>query len=176
MLHHYLTMALRNLTRQKGYAFINMFGLVVGLAACLILMLFVRHELSYDRWLPDAERVHQVQLTLNDPQSEPVRLQMAPYPAAAALAADFSDVEAAAGSFTARPVIIQNGVATLPERDALMADPTFFDVVALPFLRGDGHRALARPGAVALSETEAMRRFGTLDVVGRSLDRKSTRL
>ncbi|HEX8641419.1 MAG TPA: ABC transporter permease [Allosphingosinicella sp.] len=169
MLNHYLTMALRNLTRRKGYAFINLFGLVVGLAACLILLLFVRHELNYDRWLPDADRVHQVQLTLKDPQSEPVRLQMAPYPAAAALAADFADVEAAAGSFTARPVIIQDGAATLPERDALMADPSFFDVVALPFVRGDRRQALAPPGAVVLSETEAMRRFGTLDAVGRTL-------
>jgi hypothetical protein len=83
MLRHYLWTAFGNLARHKGYAAINLFGLVTGLAACLILVLYVRHELDYDGWLPDADRVHQVQLTLDEPDAEPVRLQMAPYPAAA---------------------------------------------------------------------------------------------
>ena len=169
MLRHYLAMSLGSLTRHKGYTLINLFGLVAGLAACLILTLYVRHELGYDRWLPDSGRVHQVQLTLKDPEAEPVRLQMAPYPAAAALAAEFPAVEAAAGALTARPVIRQDGVATLPERDALMADASFFEVLALPFVRGDRRTALDRIDALVLGESEAMRRFGTTDVVGRTL-------
>ncbi|HWT11903.1 MAG TPA: FtsX-like permease family protein [Allosphingosinicella sp.] len=169
MLHHYLTMALRSLTRHKAYAFINLFGLVTGLAACLILLIFVRYEFGYDSWLADSARVHQVQLTLEDPQSPPVRLQMAPYPAAAALAQAFPEIEAAAGAFTARPVILENGVASLPERDVLMADPAFFDVVQLPFTAGDRRSALAAVDSVALSESEAGRRLGTTDAVGRTI-------
>src|SRR5687767_8194599 len=169
MLHHYLVMALRSMTRDKAYTFINLFGLVAGLASCLLLLLFVRHELSYDKWLPAAERVFQVQLTLEETQSEPVRLQMAPYPAAAALAKDFPQIEAAAGSFTARPVIVQEGVATLPERDTLMADPDFFKVIALPFRQGSPATALDRADSVAISETEAIRRFGRPNALGRTM-------
>jgi putative ABC transport system permease protein len=166
MLGHYLSTTVSSLARHKGYTLINLFGLVTGLAACLILMLYVRHELNYDGWLPDADRVHQLQLTLNEADSEPVRLQMAPYPAAAALAAEFPEIEASAGAFTARPVILQEGVATLPDRDALMADAAILDVLALPFVRGDRRTALARADAVVLSESEAVRRFGSADAVG----------
>ena len=61
MWRNYLTVGFRALTRSRTYAFINIFGLATGLAACLMLMLYVRYETSYDRWLPDAERIYQVQ-------------------------------------------------------------------------------------------------------------------
>ena len=169
MFRHYLTMSVRSLTRHKGYALINLFGLVTGLSACLLLLLFVRYELGYDRWLPGGETIHQLQLTLGSRDGAPVRLQMAPYPAASALARDFPEIEAAAGTMTARPVILQQGVATLPESDALMADPNFFDAVPLPFVAGDRAGALAAPNSVVLGEDEAVKRFGSTDVVGRTM-------
>src|SRR5918997_871434 len=61
MWRNYLTVGLRSLLNSRTYAFINVFGLAVGLAACLMLLLYVRYETSYDSWLPDAERVYQVQ-------------------------------------------------------------------------------------------------------------------
>ena len=61
MWRNYLTVGFRALTRSKTYAFINIFGLALGLAACLMLLIYVRYETAYDRWLPDAERVFQVQ-------------------------------------------------------------------------------------------------------------------
>jgi len=169
MVRHYLTMSVRSLTRHKGYALINLFGLVTGLSACLLLLLFVRYELGYDRWLPGGEAVHQLQLTLSSRDGEPVRLQMAPYPAASALARDFPEIEAAAGTMTARPVILDEGVATLPDRDALMADANFFDVVPLPFVAGDRAGALSAPNSVVLSEEEALKRFGSTDIVGATM-------
>ena len=169
MFGHYLLMGLRTIARSRAYAFTNMFGLAAGFASCLIILLFVRHELSYDSWLPEAQRTYQVQLSLSDPDSEPVHLQMAPYPAAAALARDFPQVEAAAGSFTARPVILRDGAAMLPERDALMADANFFDVVSIPFAAGNPRTALAAVDSVVLSRTEARRYFGDADPLGEVL-------
>jgi putative ABC transport system permease protein len=169
MLKHYLTMAMRSFGRDRRDTFINVFGLSTGISCCLILLLFVRYELGYDRWLPEAERTYQLQLSLDDPESEPVHLQMAPYPAAAALAADFAQVESAAGSFTARPVILHQGTASLPERDALMADSSFFETVAIPFVRGDRRRALADANSVVLSESEGRRYFGSSDPLGKVL-------
>jgi putative ABC transport system permease protein len=61
MWRNYLTVGFRALTRSRTYAFINIFGLATGLAACVMLMLYVRYETSYDRWLPDADRTFQIQ-------------------------------------------------------------------------------------------------------------------
>ena len=169
MFRHYLSMGLRALVHSRAYALTNMLGLAAGFAACLIILLFVRYESNFDRWLPDADRTYQLQLTLNEPDSEPVRLQMAPYPAAAALAADFRQIEAATASFTARPAILRDGIATLPERDALMADPNFFEVVRIPLTQGDARTVLAAPDSVVLSRSEALRYFGETDAVGQVL-------
>ena len=61
MWRNYLTVGFRALTKNRTYAFINIFGLAIGLAACVMLLLYVRYETSYDTWLPDAERIYQVQ-------------------------------------------------------------------------------------------------------------------
>ncbi|HEV2866463.1 MAG TPA: ABC transporter permease, partial [Allosphingosinicella sp.] len=166
MFRHYLLMGVRTLARSRAYSFSNMFGLAAGFASCLLILLFVRYELSFDRWLPHADRTYQVQLSLDDPDSGAVHLQMAPYPAAAALARDFPQIEATAGSFTARPVILRDGVATLPERDALMADANFFEVVAIPLVSGNPRTALSPANSVVLSRSEARRYFGERDPVG----------
>jgi len=65
MLKNYLVTALRALVRQKGFAAINIGGLSVVLAAGLLVLAFVRHELSYDRWIPDHERIMRVESTIN---------------------------------------------------------------------------------------------------------------
>ncbi|MGZ8287174.1 MAG: hypothetical protein ACXWUQ_16330, partial [Allosphingosinicella sp.] len=61
MWKNYLTVGFRALAKNRTYAFINIFGLAIGMAACLMILLFVRYEMSYDKWLPGAERVFQVQ-------------------------------------------------------------------------------------------------------------------
>ena len=61
MWRNYLTVGLRALAKNKTYAFINIFGLATGMAACLMILLFVRYEMSYDKWIPEADRVSQIQ-------------------------------------------------------------------------------------------------------------------
>ena len=69
MWRNYLTVGLRALAKNKTYAFINIFGLALGLAACLMILLYVRYELSYDKWLPNAENVYQLQTYYHDKQT-----------------------------------------------------------------------------------------------------------
>ncbi|MBA3525323.1 MAG: ABC transporter permease, partial [Sphingomonas sp.] len=69
MWRNYLMVGFRALTKNKTYAFINIAGLAIGLAACLILLLYVRYESSYDKWLPDSERIYQVQAISTDPEN-----------------------------------------------------------------------------------------------------------
>ena len=61
MWRNYLTVGLRALAKNRTYAFINIFGLALGMAACLMILLFVRYEMSYDRWMPEADRAYQFQ-------------------------------------------------------------------------------------------------------------------
>jgi putative ABC transport system permease protein len=90
MLRNYLTVGLRSLTKNKTYAFINIFGLALGLAACLLILLYVRYEMSYDKWLPNAENTYQVQTFYLDQQTgEELKLQMASFVSGTTLKKDF---------------------------------------------------------------------------------------
>src|SRR4028119_320353 len=86
MWRNYLTVGLRSLIKSKSYAFINIVGLAIGLAACLMLLLYVRYEQSYDKWLPNSENVYQLQTFYAAGDSgETLELQMSSYAGGIAL-------------------------------------------------------------------------------------------
>ena len=171
MWRNYLTVAVRALIKSRTYAFINIFGLTVGLAACLMVFLYIRYETSYDRWLADADRTFQLQqwvVGTDDPTLEvPFGTQMTSYVSGQRLR-QFPRVEQAVYVNQMQPVILQNGQGTVSDHFVFVDGP-LFDVLRIPFVRGDRRNALRAPGTMVLTETEAMRRFGTLDVVGRTL-------
>ena len=72
MIRNYLVIALRNIIRHKLYSFINLAGLAVGLACLILIILFVRDELSYDRWIPGSDRLYRVEVTYH-PRAVPIR-------------------------------------------------------------------------------------------------------
>ena len=93
-LRNYVTVALRNLTQNKLYSTITIGGLAVGLAACLLILLFVRDELSYDQWLPKADRIATIESAFLVPGRERMDFAGAPGPIKPALEKDFSsDIE-----------------------------------------------------------------------------------
>ena len=95
MWRNYVTVGLRALAKNRTYAFINIFGLAIGMAACLMILLFVRYEMSYDKWLPGAQNVYQFQSWYKSRETgEENKLQMTPYVAGEALKKDFPQVEA----------------------------------------------------------------------------------
>ena len=168
MWRNYLTVGYRALSRQKVYAFINIFGLALGLAACLLLLLYVRYETSYDSWLPDSDRVFQVQTTgIDDSTGGRVAMQATTQPVAAALAKDFPQIEAVSKLEGDKIVVMKDGQPQRVEVHA--ADERFFDIVSVPFLRGNRSAALKAVDGVALSRAQAMRQFGSIDAIGRTL-------
>ncbi len=169
MWRNYLMVGLRNLARNRTYAFINIAGLTIGLAACLIVLLYVRYETSYDAWLPDADRTYQLQQWVSPGAATLYAggTQMTSYISGQRLR-EFPQVEQVVYVGRQQPVILQNGQGTLSE-NFVYVDGPLFDVVRVPFLRGDPRSALRAPGTMVLTRAEALRRFGTVDVVGRTL-------
>ena len=135
MWRNYLTVGLRALAKNRTYAFINILGLAIGMAACLMILLFVRYEMSYDKWLPGAERVFQVQQWFRDPGTgEEAKLQMAPFATKAALIKDFPQIEKAVYALASVPVFLKDGQASSTE-DYLYVDDNLLDVLEFRFQR-----------------------------------------
>ena len=169
MWHNYLVTGFRALTKNRTYAFINIFGLALGLAACLLLLIYVRYETSYDAWLPEAERVYQVQTFGTDPQTgESLDMQAVTRPVTDALAKDFPQIEAISRLETDQEVVLKDGKALTVEK-AAAADAPFFRIIQLAFLHGDPKTALRDTDSVTLSRSEAMRLFGTEAALGRTI-------
>jgi len=169
MWRNYMIVGIRALAKNKTYAFINIFGLALGLAACLMILLYVRYELSYDHWLPNAANTYQLQTFYHDKQTgEEMNLQAASFVSGQALKKDFPQVErmvyASSGGFT----VLRNGEAIAVEHGSQVSGP-FFDVVRIPLAKGDPKTALLNVGSVALSETQARTLFGAADPVGQTL-------
>ena len=158
------------LSRNRTYTFINLTGLSLGLAASLIILVHVRYELGYDAWLPEADRAFVLQQWVtgsDDPNVTPGANPMTSYVSGERLR-QFPQLDRVVYVGNAQPVILQNGEATTSE-DFVFVDGPLFDILQLDFRRGDRATALANPGSLVLTETEAIRRFGTLDAIGRTL-------
>ena len=169
MWRNYMTVGFRALMKNRTYAFINIFGLAIGLAACLMILIYVRYETSYDRWLPNAENTYQFQTHFKSEQTgEESSFQMTAYVSGQRLKADFPQVERAVYALASEPVVMRGGEA-LPTEDVLLVDGLFFDVLQFPFVQGDPSSALSQPGNVVLTQSEARRLFGREDVVGQTV-------
>jgi putative ABC transport system permease protein len=167
MLKNYLTVAFRNLIKNRLYTAINIFGLAVGLASCILILLYVRHETSYDKWLPNADRIYNVWTEFDVPGRSVMKGGEAPGPAMAALMKDFSEIETAVRITDQRPVITRGSDVF---RDVVhFADPTLFDVLELPLVSGDRDTALDDISSVLLSEKMAQKYFGSASPIGQTL-------
>ncbi|MET0308164.1 MAG: FtsX-like permease family protein [Sphingomonas sp.] len=166
MWRNYLTVGLRALAKNRTYAFINIFGLATGLAACLLILVYVQYERSYDDWLPEGDRTYQFQVYYQSKDtSDAFDNQGAPYVTKAALLKDFPQIEHAVFMGGPDVTLIKDGRAIALE-DVRLVDAPFFDTIALPLVQGDA-KALTQPGTLALSQTQATKLFGTQNVVGR---------
>ncbi|MEK7729539.1 MAG: ABC transporter permease, partial [candidate division KSB1 bacterium] len=125
MFKNYLKIAVRNLRKHKGYTFINIFGLAVGMTCCLLIMLYVQHELSYDRFHQNANRIFRIAWMTGNAQTR------TPHPMAQTLAKDFAEVESAVslspiwGPGLTRPQFsMRYGDKRFEEKDVFSADST----------------------------------------------------
>jgi putative ABC transport system permease protein len=169
MWRSYVIVGIRALAKSRTYAFINIVGLAIGLAACLMLLLYVRYERSYDEWLPNVENVYQLQGSFRDPNTgATTHLQLSAYVAGATLKKDFPEVERLVYVLQANPVVLHRGEALAVE-DIVMTDGNLFEILQVPFVHGDRASALREIGSLVLNETESKKYFGEENPVGRTL-------
>lgn len=170
MWRNYLTVGVRALLKSRAYAFINVVGLAIGLAACLIILTFVRYEFSYDAWLPNAENTYQFQMIYHPTPTGGLagESQATSIASEAALKKDFPQVERAAWTSSQTPIFMQNGVPSTAKK-SYVTDGPLLDILRVPFVHGDPKTALDDPHALVLSETEARARFGEGNPVGKTI-------
>ncbi len=159
MLQSYLKIALRSLWKNRVYSGINVFGLAVGLATCLLIALYMADELSYDRHHQRANRIYRVvQRTRWEGGDMNVAITSAPF--APTLKQTYPEVEQAVRLLPEGGGVIQQGTRKLTADDILFADANVFEVFSYPFLFGNPKTALGKPQCIVLTKTLATRLFG----------------
>ena len=170
MFRNYFTIAVRHLNRQKGYSFINVTSLALGIACCLLILLYLRDELSYDRFHDKADQIYRVISEERDGDVV-VRTAEVMMPTVKFMREDFPEVEEMVRFIPpGNAWMIKYGDRGFNERNFYLADSTVFNVFDVPLLAGDPRTALAGIDRVVLSESIARKYFGDENPIGKILD------
>ena len=171
MFKNYFKVAWRSLLKYKGFSFINIFGLATGMACSLLIFLFVKDELSYDRYHKDAGRVYRVVKDFINDDGSRIPDATSPAALAPAMQREIPEVESVTrlmphwgGSWT-----VEYGNKKLPESKFWRADSNFFDVFTFSFIKGNAKSALKDVKSVVITETIAKKYFGNEDPMGKTL-------
>ncbi len=167
MLQHYLRMALRGFVRHKLYSFINIAGLSVALACAILILLFVRDQFSYDAFVPGAQNIYRLAMTIHLPGSPPVPSTTCPFPVLTAVGEKIPQVKAVVHVVAEKMTVMvgdRQGHETVT-----VVDPNFFQVLRVPLLRGDPAQVLRQPESIVISASMARKYFGDADPLGRIL-------
>ena len=168
MFKNYFRIASRNLLRNKAFSAINIFGLAIGIATCLIILLFIMDEFSYDRFNKKADRIVRV-VFRGLVQGEKIKEAIVMPPTAQTLKADYPEVlDATRLRNYGRPRFI-TGEKSFAEEDFAYVDSNFFQVFTLPFLQGDPKTALRQPYSIVISDMVAQKYFGKANPIGKML-------
>jgi len=168
MFRNYLKTSWRNLSRDKSYTLINIFGLAIGVAACLLITLYILDELSYDTFHDRSDRIYRV-YTDGHFGNNRFRSVLTPNPMKEALLKDYSQVESVTQFFKQDQVNIQYEDKRFVENDVYYACKDFFKVFDFPLVMGNPEEALAEPNQIVLTESMARKYFGDTDPVGKAL-------
>ena len=165
MLKNYLKIALRTIVRHKAYSAINIFGLAMGLTCIILIMLFVKDELSYDSFHEKKDRIYRI-ISKYTGQNQTQTYVIGEHKLAPLLRTDFPELEEVVRIGNVGPSV-QYEDHVFQENDFYIADANVFDVFTLPLVKGDPKTALKEPNTVVISEKAAHKYFGDADPIGR---------
>lgn len=167
MLSNYLKIAWRNIVGNPLFSAINIIGLAIGLACCIIITLFVRYELSYDKHWQYADRTYRV---TRDFFGNNLELAAVAPPIAPLMKQDFAEVEDITRIIATGGIALTRGDKRLREENFVLADPNVFEFFNLEFVSGDAESALKRPTDIVMTERAVERYFGDENPLGKTLN------
>jgi len=168
MLGNYIRTSQRYLFKHRGYSFINIIGLAIGMACCLLILLYVRHELSYDKFNEKADRIFRVSMEARwGGRDFDIAVQAAPM--AKTSIEEYPEIVDAVRFRSRGAYIVQYGDVSFREQRVIFTDPSFFNIFSIPLLKGDPETALASPNTLVLSRKTAEKYFRDEDPVGKTL-------
>lgn len=177
MIHHFLQIAWRNLRKRTLYSFINIAGLAIGMACCVLITLYVQHELSYDQYHTKRDRIYRVLQTFRSVQQGETLTAPTPAdfqvwgcaPVGPALKADFPEIEKVVQFMSPASLLLQHGEKRFQQENLLVIDSTVFDVFSWKLLSGNPHTALTAPNSIVLTQSVARKFFDNENPVGQLL-------
>lgn len=170
MFQNYLSVALRNLRRHPAYSLINIAGLAIGMATCILILLYIQDELSYDRYHPHADRVYRI---VDDIESGGQTVQTAGTPTGwgPALKRDYPEIELVVRlRGTESAWLVDLGNTIYYERKVIWAGSDLFEMFSIPLAAGDQSVALAEPYSMVISEDLALKYFGDEEAIGKAVN------
>jgi putative ABC transport system permease protein len=169
MLKSYFTVAIRNIRKHKLFSAINILGMTMGITACLMIVLYVVDELSYDKFHKDADRIYQVGLN-GKIGGQDIRVANTCPPMAAALSSEIPEIEDATrvAQFFGKPAVKYED-KVFAEDKVLFVDSNFFEFFSFTLLEGDARTALKEPNSVLLTPEMATKYFGSEPAMGKLL-------
>ncbi len=174
LLGNYIRISLRKIRRQKGYSFINIAGLAVGLACCILMMLWVRDELSFDRFHANRDSIYRL-ITERKTENGLLLDARTPTPLGPALKAGIPEVVNYSRYQAIETYGIRLGDKAVFDDIVGVADPSFFTMFSFPFVSGDPKTALAGPRSIVVTERLARKYFGGDNPMGKVLELTSLR-
>lgn len=175
MIRNYLLIALRNMKRQMNYTIINLSGLAVGIAACIMILLYVQYELSYDKYLNDHERIFRIsRYWLNADGKVNLHLGHLAPPFSPLLKMDYEGTIEQSVRFLNFNPIIKTEEKQFEEDGFFFADPEFLEVFSWEMLIGDPASALNEPYSIVLTKRMATKYFGDEEALGKTLNFNNT--
>ncbi|MCP4728158.1 MAG: FtsX-like permease family protein [bacterium] len=174
MFVNYLKTAIRNIMRQKGYSLINLAGLTIGMVCCILILLFVQDELSYDKYHEKADQIYRI-VTSGELGGGTRNFAMSPYPAGPVFTNEIPEVIAYSrlvnmNLISGGDILVTYEEKRFEEAGIFVADTTFFEIFTYSFIAGDQETALDDPNSVVITEETAVRIFGDEEPIGKTVN------
>jgi ABC-type antimicrobial peptide transport system permease subunit len=168
MFKSYLTVAFRHLKRHKIYSFINISGLAIGMACCVLILLWINDEVQYDRFHEQSKNIYRILNDLNyGPYSQIVNGTA--YPLGPAMQEEIPEVKNMARILYTRTILIAHQEKRFYEENFIFADPSLFVIFTFPFIQGNPQTALSSPSSVVITQETASKYFGNQDPMGKTI-------
>ncbi|MCK5149047.1 ABC transporter permease [bacterium] len=170
MFASYIKTAFRNLKRHKNYSLINIMGLSLGIASCMLALLWVQDETGYDRFHTNLERIHKVYSITEYENVQQVNYNASYYPLAALIKAEIPEIENTVRFMTYSNIQLRAGELELADNAMCFADPSFFDIFSFNLIIGNKNTAFNERKSIVITQSTAAKYFGTEDPMGKTIN------